>query len=359
MDTGKVTGRLVTGQHHSKVTDSLITPDGRFVVSAETKSLHIWEVSTGKLLNSIVQDEVQQLLLSSNDEEESVIVVSRLDVALLGTLKCLKLSVPNGKILFQLKYYIPKSGKFVNSVLISSTQFFVCVGSSDSKNIAAAGETLLVFDGTTGTHLFVFPLRYPNFKELHRIVVVPGSKRSQIATVDEDKGNIIDLKKKAFVRSVNRWNGICDRSGQLGLYAPEQGGLELLSLRTGNTIQVLIPRIAEGVFSTITLFANDDKHLVFYHSGRKSIRLFRVGDGKLIADYKAHADIRAIVNCGSIIVLGAVDGTVVVLAIADPADDSSVSLMSIPSRKVPLQGSLPKLSTAISPVLINSHIQSS
>lgn len=90
----------------------------------------------------------------------------------------------------------------------------------------------------------------------------------------------------AFVRSINRWNGVCSANGQLGLYAPDRGGLEVLDLKTGMTVHCLIPRIAEGVFSTISLFTGDDNYVVYYHSGRRSIRVFRVIDGKQIADYK-------------------------------------------------------------------------
>ena len=69
------------------------------------------------------------------------------------------------------------------------------------------------------------------------------------------------------------------RSGRLGLYAPERGGLELLDLRSGATLQTLIGRVAEGVFSTTALFTHDDRHVAYYHAGRKSVRVFRVADG--------------------------------------------------------------------------------
>jgi len=90
----------------------------------------------------------------------------------------------------------------------------------------------------------------------------------------------------AFVRSVYRWNGVCSANGKFGLYAPDRGGLELLDLKTGLTVHCLIPRVAEGVFSTISLFTGSDQHVVYYHSGRRSIRVFRVSDGRQIADYK-------------------------------------------------------------------------
>jgi NACHT domain- and WD repeat-containing protein len=100
------------------------------------------------------------------------------------------------------------------------------------------------------------------------------------------QANDEELIAGTFVRAIHRWNGVCSANGQLGLYAPDRGGLEVLDLKTGNTVHCLIPRIAEGVFSTISLFTGNDMHVVYYHSGRRSIRVFRVTDGKQIADYK-------------------------------------------------------------------------
>lgn len=83
-----------------------------------------------------------------------------------------------------------------------------------------------------------------------------------------------------------RWNGVYSTDGELGLCAPERGGLELLDLKTGIAVHCLIPRVAEGVFSSISLFANNDKHVIYYHSRHLSIRVFRISDGKQIAEYK-------------------------------------------------------------------------
>jgi len=56
----------------------------------------------------------------------------------------------------------------------------------------------------------------------------------------------------------------------------------LLDLVTGATLRTFIPRIAEGVFDVVTLFTEDDRHVVYYHSGKKSVRVFRVSDGKQV-----------------------------------------------------------------------------
>lgn len=65
------------------------------------------------------------------------------------------------------------------------------------------------------------------------------------------------------------------RDGRYGLYAPARGGLELVELRHGTSVRTLIPRVAEGVFSVICLFTRTDEYVLYYHGGRKTIRVFR------------------------------------------------------------------------------------
>ena len=87
------------------------------------------------------------------------------------------------------------------------------------------------------------------------------------------------------------------------------------------------------------LVTRNDQHVIYYHSGHRSIRVFRVSDGKQIADYRAPAEIKALAGSsgGSSVVLGAVDGSVTVLTIADPKNKHNKSfLASLPSRNVEL-----------------------
>ena len=76
--------------------------------------------------------------------------------------------------------------------------------------------------------------KYPNFKEFDFIIAMP-SDSTHIAMIDEEKGNIWDVKRKNLVRSVMKWNGVCTHNGKFGLYAPNRGGLELLELKTGKS----------------------------------------------------------------------------------------------------------------------------
>ena len=52
-----------------------------------------------------------------------------------------------------------------------------------------------------------------------------------MALIDLDKGNLMDVKNKKFVRSIPQWGGRCSKDGRYGLYAPSRGGLDMLDLR--------------------------------------------------------------------------------------------------------------------------------
>ena len=96
-----------------------------------------------------------------------------------------------------------------------------------------------------------------------------------MALIDPDKGNILDIKSKKFVRSLPRWGGRCTSDGRYGLVAPARGGLEVIELKHGKSLRTLIPKTAEGVFSNITMFTKTDEHVLYYHSGKNTLRLFR------------------------------------------------------------------------------------
>ena len=76
---------------------------------------------------------------------------------------------------------------------------------------------------------------------------------------------------------------------------------------------------------------------MYYHSGRKTLRVFRVSDGTMIANYRVPSDLTSIESTtdGNSIVLGMVDGNLTVLTIADPHNtkkDMMEYLQNLPSR---------------------------
>jgi len=193
-------------------------------------------------------------------------------------------------------------------------------------------ETLFVYHVETGEFLHKIQVKYPNFKEVSMIVPLPD-KPAQVALIDLDKGNIMDVKNKKWVRSIPQWGGKCSKDGRFGLYAPSRGGLDMLDLRHGTVVRTLIPKIAEGIFNVICKFNATFEYILYYHSGRKTLRVFRVSDGVMIATYRVPSDLSSLESTtdGNSVVLGMVDGNLTVLTIADKPGMGDY-LRKLPSR---------------------------
>lgn len=147
-----------------------------------------------------------------------------------------------------------------------------------------------------------------------------------------------------------KWGGNVTKDGKYGLYAPSRGGLELLELRKGTTVKTFIPKVAEGVFSVICMFTENDEYVCYYHSGKKTIRVFRTSDTIMIANYRLQAELTAIKSSkdGRCLVLGTVDGSMSVLAIADPQNDEILKYLNeLPSRDEEWKKKLAKMKARV------------
>ncbi|PNF39582.1 hypothetical protein B7P43_G11086 [Cryptotermes secundus] len=83
------------------------------------------------------------------------------------------------------------------------------------------------------------------------------------------------------------------------------------------------------------MFNQTDEYVLYYHSGKKTLRVFRTSDAKMIANFRMQAELSAVESTedGKNIVLGTVDGCVSVLALADPAKpEMKEYLAGLPSR---------------------------
>jgi len=99
--------------------------------------------------------------------------------------------------------------------------------------------------------------------------------------------------------------------------------------------KTLIPKIAEGIFDVMAVFNATNEFVLYYHSGRKTIRAFRRKDGKLIANFRVQADLKDMETTtdGRSVVLGMGDGSMTTLTIADPEKQGIAEfLKSLPSR---------------------------
>ena len=66
----------------------------------------------------------------------------------------------------------------------------------------------------------------------------------------------------------------------------------MLDLRTGRVCKTLIPKISEGIFDVMAVFNATNEYVLYYHSGRKTIRAFRRKDGTMIANFRVQADLK-------------------------------------------------------------------
>ena len=145
----------------------------------------------------------------------------------------------------------------------------------------------------------------------------------------------MDVKSKRYLRAIPKWGGFCSSDGRYGLYSPARGGLDMLDLRHGTVLRTLIPKIAEGIFNVICKFNATNEYVLYYHSGRKTLRIFRVKDGIMIANYRVPSDLSSLESTtdGYSVVLGMMDGNLAVLTIADPKKGKMAKyLSSLPSR---------------------------
>ena len=110
----------------------------------------------------------------------------------------------------------------------------------------------------------------------------------------------------------------------------------MLDLRHGNVVKTLIPKTAEGIFNVICQFNETDEYVLYYHSGRKTLRVFRVVDGEMIADYRVPSNLTSLESTtdGKSVALGLVDGNLLILTIADTSKKKMIHyLRSLPSRE--------------------------
>ena len=123
-----------------------------------------------------------------------------------------------------------------------------------------------------------------------------------------------------------KWGGQISSDGKYGLYAPTRGGLEIFEFRNGKVVRTLIGKVAEGVFDVITFFTPTNHHVIYYHKGKRTIRVFRTVDGQQIADMKCPAKVRQALATqdGKALVVGYEDGAVQVFLIVDHSDESSI-----------------------------------
>ena len=236
-------------------------------------------------------------------------------------------SFPQLEVLFDLSWSIRK---LVEVVWTADEELLVSYGLEKQKPL------LFVFSAEDGSLLYRVPVKYPGIKEALMLVALPD-RPTLVALVDPGQAALFDVTSRKLVRCIGCWDGSSSSCGRWGLWAPPSGGLDLLDLKTGDLVRTLIPKVAEGIFDVIAMFNATDEYVLYYHSGRKTVRTFRRRDGVQIANYRVAADLRGMASTaeGRGLVLGCGDGSLTTLVIADPAHPGTGEyLASLPSRSL-------------------------
>ncbi|BES94311.1 NAHypothetical proteinT domain [Nesidiocoris tenuis] len=335
MQAGHLMSQLADSPLGAIVTHALITPSGKFIISAESGNILVWNRVTEQVLFKEEQQGIRQILLL--EEGTKILVMSKpLIVAgveppprtvATGILR----TIPNGTTVYSFDYPVRNvpGVNFKDVVITCDSQMIVALAADKGTR-----EAIYVFNCKNGSNISKIPLRIPGVKDVASMVAMP-QKASQVALVGGEKVTLFDIKNRKVVRTIPKWGGSCTRDGKFGLFAPSRGGLELLELKRGASVRTFIPRVAEGVFTVICMFNKTDEYVLYYHSGKKTIRVFRTSDAEMVANYRVQAELTAIESTddGRCIVLGTVDGCLSVLAIADDnKPEMKEFLKCLPSR---------------------------
>ncbi|CAF4885887.1 unnamed protein product [Rotaria sp. Silwood2] len=79
----------------------------------------------------------------------------------------------------------------------------------------------------------------------------------------------------------------------------------------------------------MAFFTPTNEHVIYYHKGKRTIRVFRAKDGPQLVDMKCPAKVRqgTATNDGRILVVGYEDGAIQAFLIVDRSDESMVDYL--------------------------------
>ena len=254
--TGKLMSKLADSALGAIVTHAKVTSCGKFIIAAESGYLIYWDISKKEVIYKEQQKDILQVKLFQNDSQ--CLVVSKCNPALHEMLKAKSLENEAGKETKHVeivdggaeeskargtldgkkkkrdgtttrknidttpdlsksvvgvvrefpqgmtKYLFEVPIKFFKPIVITADQqFFISYGNEKSKDM------IFVHLVNTGDFLHKFQIKYPKdvlFKDVLELVPLPD-KASQVAVIDQEKGNIIDIRNKKYIRSFQNWGG--------------------------------------------------------------------------------------------------------------------------------------------------------
>ncbi|OAF67265.1 Leucine-rich repeat and WD repeat-containing protein [Intoshia linei] len=256
-----------------------------------------------------------------------------------------------------------KSLKMRKTILSSDNLYFVL----PTYNTNEKCESIELYHSSSG--FFIHKILLVQCMNYSAITTLPSNKHliGIVGSVDvpDAFGQIWDIKKrKLVINKIYGWNGVCSPDGKYIVIAPDSGGLELISLSiilsnsksthklpisnidTKNSRSsyfigektIFIPPTPQGIYSNITLFVNNGKHLIYYHNGTRKISIFRVLDQKCIGEMEYNGKIKDIKrvgnsdNCDSILIASE-DGTLSHMIACDVGVDWTQTINNVGNKK--------------------------
>ncbi|KAL6427738.1 hypothetical protein ACFW04_008880 [Cataglyphis niger] len=339
---------MVSGTKNYAVAGVSLAEEGNLAITVTRDCVGVWDLQTGKLISKLADSPLGAIQVLFKEEQTNVKQLTLIESSskflaisrpnnpagvenMRTTATLIMRNIPDGKRIFSLEYPVrSNTGTPFRQVVITSDNAFLAVPAADKGN----RDCVIIYSARTGVVISKIPIKLPGFKDIVCITPMPN-KPQWIGIIGSDKGTILDINKKKVIRTIPKWSGNISKDGKYTLYAPSRGGLELIELKKGTSVKTYISKVAEGVFTVISMFNRTDEYVLYYHSGRKTIRVFRSSDCEMIANYRVQAELSAIdsTHDGKSIVLGTVDGCVSVLAIADPKKpEMREYLANVPSR---------------------------
>ncbi|XP_023331551.1 uncharacterized protein LOC111703745 [Eurytemora carolleeae] len=297
-------------------TGELTTNISKVAVS-ESDKLYIWSLTNRAVVSATEEPGIEQMFFNSMDLR--IITARPLENQVY--ISCREVSTLN--LIYDIQTYIKK---FRQVCVTPDNYYLVLLGYDDT----ARKEQLSIYHLYKGTYLFRIQLRYPQLRDVYRLV---GFNQFHVALIDSEKANLINLREKKFSRSILKWSGEKTKDQNYGLGAPARGGLYLIDLKSGNISATYIEQVNEGVFRRNAGFTENEEYVWYYHSGRKTIRLFRTLEGVMISNLCIAGDILAIASTSWSLLAGGVDGSLSMYCIADPRIQEKRNLLfNLPSR---------------------------
>ncbi|CAF3329325.1 unnamed protein product [Rotaria socialis] len=333
MRTGYMTGQLSANPHGSIYQCTALCTNGLFAASAESGNVVLYDMEEKKTAFITPLKSVFQFLLHSSEtmvlvlttEPAPTVARSASNPAPAGnnqsgpSIRAISYGIPDGDIMYEIVSSVKRVNNPKKVVCTAEDTYFVFIEDKKGHDILA------IYDPMTGDHVHNIKLNYASYKDITSMVTIP-KQPYLIGLIDSEKGIVMNVRDKKVHLTLPKWGGQISSDGKYGLYAPTRGGLDIFEFRTGKVVRTLIGKVAEGVFDVLAFFTPTNEHVVYYHKGKRTIRLFRAEDGKQLADMKCPTKVRqaTATQDGLALVVGYEDGAIQMFLIVDQDKESDI-----------------------------------